>query len=135
MPQVATITINDGAATPAAHNFTPAGPDENGWRTYYDQSGGIQAGYPMLKARLVRGSPTATRGTPVNKVQWEIYVPTLDEVATVPTLAYFLTSKGEYVLPTRCTAADRDDILAYTKNLMGHAVFGSLVGDLEGIWG
>lgn len=149
MPALAPIVINDGQATPVAHTFNPAGPDESGTSYLYDRSGGIAIGFPEVsislrppvRARNGKGS-TLRSNERVYRAVLAIRVPTMDitspstgtGIQPAPSKAYDTVVKIEFILPERTTTQNRKDILAYAKNLLGHAIAVSIVQDLESIY-
>lgn len=149
MPALAAITINDGQATPVAHTFNPAGPDESGASYLYDRSGGIAIGFPELSINLrqpqrVRNAKNSAFSTNdrVYRATIAVRVPTMDVtspstgsgIQPAPSKAYDTVVKMEFLLPERTTLQNRKDILAYAKNLLANAVVASVVQDLESIY-
>jgi len=136
MASIATITINDGLATPVAHDFDPAGVVD-GIARYEDKVGGIPVGYPSITASIRR----PTKGSKAYKVMIKIAVPELEQASSggtfvpPPTLAYNTLCVMEFMLPERGDKAQREDILAYAANLLGHATIVSMVEDLEPVNG
>lgn len=117
MSAIATITIDDGAATPVARPFEPDDVNSQLATWLYKPTGPL-IGYNQLTLS-VRKSASAT--TVVGK----IVLPTLETISgdaggydPVPKLAYNCIGKFEFVLPTRCTEAERNDILALLTNLL-----------------
>lgn len=146
MAALANIIINDGQATPVAHTFSPSGPDKNGVSYLADRSGGIPLGYPTmsldLREPLVAKPGQASSSNRIYKVTLGIIVPTLETAtgstsggyAPVPQLAYETAVRIEFRLPERSALQSRKDILAYAKNLLGHATVVSMVQDLEAVY-
>lgn len=146
MPALASITINDGQATPVAHTFNPSGPDKNGVNYFYDRSGGIAIGFPSitldLKEPPVAAPGMASKASRVYRATAKVVMPVLEVTSAstgtgiqpAPTKAYDLVAKMEFILPERATLANRKDILAYAKNILTNSNVTSLVQDLEGIY-
>lgn len=138
MASLATLTINDGQATPVAHNFDPTGPDRNGVITYEDRSGGVPLGYPTitLHKQSPRGQST------VYRVKGAVNVPVLETATGTdpngyvpgPAVAYVNRANVEFILPRRSANAERKDLRAYLVNLVSDAVAQAMVEDLEGVW-
>lgn len=149
MPALAPIVINDGQATPVAHTFNPAGPDENGVSFLYDRSGGIAVGFPELSINLrqpqrIRSNSNTkqTSSDRVFRATVVVRVPTLDVtspatgtgIQPAPSKAYDTVVKMEFLLPERTTLQNRKDILAYAKNILANSNVVSVVQDLESIY-
>lgn len=148
MPAMAAITINDGKATPVAHTFNPMTFDQSmGLATLADRSGGIAIGYPTVNLQLVNPAKPTVNGRAVSgsdrvyraKIRFSLPVMEALSVADsgytpAPTVAYTLRGNVEFILPERCTLADRKDLLAYVKNGLAQSVVTSLAQDLEALW-
>lgn len=135
------ITINDGAATPVAHTFSPATViDERGMSlaTFEDRIGGIPVGYPVVSISMRRPSKTLSN----YKVVLKIDVPTLETISNstasgilpAPKAAYSNLVNVEFVMNQRSPVQSRKDLLAYARNLLAHAVVTSAVVDTEMVW-
>lgn len=133
MPAIAAITIADGQTTPVNKTFNPDSI-KNDVSQWFDRSGGIAVGYPVITTSVRPPSRNST--SRVNKVQVKIVVPILEQVApsVVWTKAYESTATVEFMLHERSTLQNRKDILAFVKNLMAHAVVQSAVHDLEPVY-
>lgn len=146
MPALASLVINDGAATPVAHTFNPSGPDKNGVNYFYDRSGGIAIGFPSvsldLKEPPVAPAGTSSKSNRVYRASVKVTMPVLEVTSAstgtgiqpAPTKGYDLVFKGEFIIPERSTLQNRKDILAYAKNALAHTFVTSLVNDLESIY-
>lgn len=144
MPSLATVVINDGAATPVAHTFSPSNPDKNGTNYWYDRSGGIAIGFPEVSLNLrepLAGGKVSSADR-VYRAKARIVMPVMEVtspttgtgIQPAPTKAYELVANLEFVLPERSTLQNRKDILAYAKNLLAHANSTAAVQDLEGVY-
>lgn len=135
MPAFATVTINDGAATPVARNFAPT-VIADGVATLEDRSGGIAIGFPVITTSLRRPKGGSTNYRAVAKIRFPVLEQTSASTATgiqpAPTVAYVLQGEVSFILPQRATLQDRKHVLALTKNLMAHATSTSLIESLEG---
>jgi len=146
MPALANIVINDGAATPVAHTFNPNGKDGNGVNYFYDRALGVAVGFPRIsidmKTPSVAGPRTASSVDRVYRVKAKVVVPVLEStsaatgtgITPAPTKAYDVTANIEFVIPERAALADRENILAYAKNLLADSFMTSLVEDLEALY-
>jgi hypothetical protein len=141
---VATITINDGQATPVAHNFIPLGQDKNGVWWFEDQSPSFTLGYNRISVGISRtaiGSPGANSGNRVNRVKLGIHTPKLETLGTAdngiippPTLAYIPRVNLEFILSERAVLQDRKDVLAYAVNLLANTQVVAMVQTLQPIY-
>lgn len=137
MPAIATITINDGAATPVAHNFTPSGI-KGDIAKYEDRIGGISVGYPQITISSMAPSKTSR----LYKVRAQVVLPVLENTSgtasngftPAPTKAYDLRADMTFMLPERSTLQNRKDLFAFAKNLAAQAVMTSVVQDNEVIY-
>lgn len=137
MPAFAPIIINDGAATPVAHTFNPVQINGN-VAMFADRATGITVGFPLLTTSLSRPSKTSK----LTKVRFKLVMPILETlgnntvtgIVPSPTKAYDVTFDCSFLLPERCSLADRNNILAYAKNLLAHATPAALVTTNETIY-
>ena len=106
MPAIATITINDGAGAPVAHNFSPSGITGDVAK-YHDRVGGISVDFPAITISSV--SPTKT--SRLYKARMKIVLPVLENTSgtasngftPAPTKAYDLIADMTFILPERST--------------------------------
>lgn len=140
MPAIGNVTINDGATTPVAHTFGPAGIDANGVAKFADRSGGIPVGYLTVDISLRSPSPkslekmylvTARTVTPVLEVTSPS---TSTGIQPAPTVAYKLIAETKYWMPERSTLQNRKDLRALHKNLLADASMTAVVENLESIY-
>jgi hypothetical protein len=137
MPAIGNIVINDGAATPVAHTFSPVGV-EGVVATHADRSAGIPVGYGNIAISLRKPAS----GSGVYKASIKILVPTLEQtspstatgIQPAPTVAYTTAMHLDFLLPARSSLQNRKDILAYAKNLLSHATVVSVVENLENVY-
>lgn len=130
MPAIGNIVINDGAATPVAHTFSPDGFTGDVCE-FHDRSGGISVGYPKITAKSVSPSRTSK----MYKVTYKVVLPVLETAsgtssngfAPAPTLAYNLECNMTFITPQRSTLQNRTDLLAFVKNLLADSSTTALV--------
>lgn len=133
MANFANISLDDGLATPVAHNFAVK-TNDNGVSVYEDRVGGVPTGYGKIIARL---GETADQRT----VKFDILIPVLEAVSganaqgyTPPAkVAYQAIGKVEFRTSMRSTRQQREDLVAYVKNLVSSALVSSVVVDTESI--
>lgn len=145
MPALAPVTINDGAATPVAHNFTPTNVNE-GVATWHDRVSGIAIGYPRIATSLKFPSTPKSNGASTSdrviRANIKVVLPILEVtspstgtgIQPAPTKAYDLTFNGEFILPERSSTQNRKDIAALVRNYLATTVVASVVQDLESIY-
>lgn len=133
MPQAAAFTINDGAATPVAHVFTPMGKDKNGVIWFIQTTpgplnrlGAKRIGYkvdtdPSLSRQLVS----------VSKTQYSLLYPILEVLGTSAsgltppaTVAYVLGSRVAFDRPDRALTQEAKDCRMLTVNMLSHSSVG-----------
>lgn len=140
MPQIASIVINDGAATPVAHTFSPIGKDDKGVFWFEQTSpavtsvlGAKRIGYKQTRVLNAQKQLTGT-----TKAVYTLMVPTLETVANnsagitpPPTLAYAEKGRVEFDLADRSTGQERKDTRVFFVNLLGHAMVVANVDTLQ----
>lgn len=132
MGAVAILTINDGAASPVARSFVPSRESNEGF-IYLDKASGL----PVTYNKIVLGTKlpnAASKGERNFRVKFAVHVPIGEVLPDNPNLtrsAYTLRCSGEFVVPERSTLQDRKHLLAFVRNGLAHAVFASLVQDLD----
>lgn len=133
--QQATITLNDGAATPVAHSFTPVTVNADGVAKYSDKASGIVIGYPIVTLQPKESNKQNRSSRVVGKVALPVMEQVAGSAATgltpAPTVAYTMYFNFDFSLPDRSTLQNRKDVLAYAKNLLANAVITALVQDGE----
>lgn len=142
MPALATLTIEDGQATPVAHPFTPLSIDSGGVATFVDRTCGIPLGFWNMDMSL-RQPPAAKIGQSssgrVHKATLRIFVPTLEQTSAstdtgiqpAPTKAFDHIANVQFFLPERGTTQNRKDLLALVRNTLANAAVETVVVDLE----
>jgi len=143
MSAAANIVINDGAATPVAHTFSPIGKDEKGVM-WFEQTTPTPAsplaakriGYRQTRVLDPKGQLTGK-----SKIVLTVYVPTLETLGTSgsgftppPTTAYVEESRHEFTLPERSLKQERKDTRSFAANLLANAQIISAVDDLQTIY-
>jgi hypothetical protein len=128
------LVLADGQAAPVNKTFTANGFTPDAVASWKDKSAGIAIGFPSITIGF-RESAAKT------EIEKRITLPTLEVISgsdagytPSPKVAYNVFTKEQFVLPARCTVQNRKDILAFSKNLNGHATMQSYVHDLERVW-
>lgn len=132
MPQVASITINDGQATPVAVTFQPEAREDNQVYSFVDRTPGTPVGYRRLKL----GSRPATKGKTVQRQTYTIELPVTKVVDGVTVLSHTLRMNIEEIIPDIATDAQVKDLYAFAYNGLAHAtVIKPVMQTREAVWG
>jgi len=141
MSAIGNITINDGAASPVAHVFSPVNIDKDGIAWWADRSGGIPLGYPLISALIKQpsGNNLVSLSNRVYRELVKIKVPVLEVTSPstgsginpAPTLSYSVDANLEMVFPERSSLQNRKDLRAFLRNLLADAMIQKMVEDLE----
>lgn len=124
MSVITILSLADGQAIPVTKLFdVQNGQQSDEPARWLEKSAGSYSGFLRISS-LVRRS-TANRST---KVVLKVECPTQAVIGTaangvqpLPTVAYTVVSEITITLPDACSAQNRKDILAFTKNLLAHA--------------
>jgi hypothetical protein len=138
MAAQADLVLANGEASPVNKTFSARG-------TTPAPGGGVLAKYEDITSGMAIGFPTVTVSLRSSSVKTDvdkrISTPILETISgsdggytPSPKVAYTLFSREQYVLPSRSTTAQRKDLLAFSKNLNGHAVMQNAVWNLEAVW-
>lgn len=139
MPAIGNVVINDGATTPLAHTFGPAGI-EGIVASYADRSSGIPVGYFTMDVSLRKPSPKSIEK--MYKATFRIKTPILEVtspstatgIQPAPTVGYNPMCDVSFWLPERSSLQNRKDLRALVKNLLADAVVTALVENLESVY-
>lgn len=135
MAQIMPITLADGKSSPANHIFNPTLP----------QKGSEPALWTNAETDTMVGNRKVTLRVleKANKFDVEARVqdPVLSAIPTtccepgnIPAIAYTDVVSISFSIAKSSTEANRKDILAYAKNLLGTAVMADAVTKLEQAW-
>lgn len=141
MPQISAITINDGAAAPVAHTFSPIGRDPKTGVFWFEQT---TPAVPVLQAKRIGYKQERVLGdktrqqTGSSKVSYTLHIPTLESLGTndagitpPPTLAYRELARVEFELAERSVQQERKDTRILLQNLLVHAMAAANVDMLQ----
>lgn len=140
MPAIANVVINDGAATPVAHTFTPLGKDEKGvyWFEQITPAPANPLGAKRIGYKQDRVYDNQRRLTGESRVVATLSLPTLEVVGNSstgitppPTLSYIEKARVEFVLPERSTTQERKDTRVLLMNLLNQAMMVSAIDSLQ----
>nr|QDH87907.1 MAG: hypothetical protein H2RhizoLitter493616_000003 [Leviviridae sp.] len=130
MGEAANVAINDGADTPVSVTFKPE-QVSGGNATFRDDRQGISVLMPRIKS--VTSLSSAAR--PTTRVSFAVAMPVKKTVDGADQVDYVLRAECQFVLPERCTAQNRKDLLAFVLNGLNASPFKETVVDVSPIWG
>lgn len=131
MSAIASITINDGAATPVAHTFNPITSVPPVYREN-------QASLPVVGQGVLRILSTADAGSGLSKVRLVLELPALETATAQNSAGYTAAPKVAYThkvdatifLPSRGTAQQRKDLRTLFMNALSNAQIVDAVDNL-----
>lgn len=134
MPQIASISINDGQATPVSHVFNPIMSVPPTWRR-----NGVSGQAAIAQERLLVQTVLAKSVNGVNRVQCELVVPVVEVPAggtstgytAPPAIAHEMRVKVEFFYHQRSTKDGRKDVRTLLLNLLQNSQFAAANDDLE----
>lgn len=123
------LTINDGAASPAAKTFSPerVAPELS---TFTERSASASAGYVRLGVAF---SPASSKRA-TNRVDISLDLPVLQTVNGVSSVAYVGRFKGYFVVPDVMTSAERANLVAFVANALDNAQVRAVIKDLDPLY-
>lgn len=124
------MTINDGAATPIGHVFSPAANGADGTSVWHDRehNQGIALGFSALKFSV---RDAIKLGGP-SKVRLSLSVPKLDTTSAVPVLLGYNLVNVEFSFAGVSTLQDRVDVRTMLTNaLSGVSGLGDNIAHLQ----
>jgi hypothetical protein len=127
MPQATDLVINNGAGTPVAKTFTlmtPAAGD-NSLAAWYLKEGTISSVFPKITA-LARQTGNASR-----RVQIKLKVPSsyTDTVTGLTRVGSAFEADIYATVPDDFPELLKNDAVAFTKNLVAHAIAQAMIRD------
>lgn len=132
--QIASITVNDGQATPVAHVFNPVMSVPPTYRR-----NGVSGQAAIANERLLIQTVLAKTVNGVNRVQMELVVPVVETPAggsasgyvAPPAIAHEMRVKVEFFLHQRSEKQGRKDLRTLLTNLLSNAQVVAAIDDLE----
>jgi hypothetical protein len=124
------LTINDGAATPVAHTFTPQSVD-GGKALFFDKVTGIPAGYSRLdhEVRLAKSA------TGAHSVIVGFLIPIMALVNGVQTRVRVSSAQVRLNFAQDSTDQERKDLVAYVINGLSNATIKPTLYNTEPFFG
>lgn len=132
MPQASVLTINDGAATPVAHSFTPRGFVGPQFTTFVDLDNDTPAGRPILSVAMDPAS--SKRNT--NRIKITFAYPKLATSAIDGSerVVYTARFSADCIVPNDMNTEDREHFAAFIKNALANSVVNGYISDLDPVW-
>lgn len=126
MPAIATLSINDGLASPVAHSFAPV--STTGQKAKFaDRSPTIPAGYRTISHEVAEPNGNRT----VNKITMGFVNPTVATVDGSDTVVRYSSAQVVLNIHPDSTLQERKDLLAYVANSLDLASVKTSVENLE----
>lgn len=126
MPAIATMTINDGQATPVAHSFAPVTTDGS-LAKWADRSPTIPSGYRTISHEVLPPNGSRT----VNKVTLGFMVPVVATINGVDTVVRYSSAQVTLNIHPDALLQERKDLLAYVANSLANANVKTSVENIE----
>lgn len=125
MPQLAPIVINDGAATPVAHTFSPVTTD--GFLAVSKERVGVPVGYPSLE-ETVR---PPVKGGEVYKLKTVLKIPVVANVDGSSVVVRTAQGTVEMLFHESSSEQERKDLRVMLANYLGNATTIQVIEKLE----
>lgn len=133
MPQIAAISINDGATTPVAHVYNPMQTTP----PLYKRNGVDVAAIAMEQVSVKRIDPKSANGA--YQIEVELVIPVMEQASgqssqgyvAPPAIAHSLRFKGTFYVHGRSLQAQRKDLRVLAANLIQNAQIASVIETLE----
>lgn len=126
MPAIAALTINDGAASPVAHTFSPV-TTTGSKAEWADRSPVTPAGYRKIQHEVLPPSGQRT----VHKISIGAYNPTEAVVDGSTVVARSTSAQVILNFPPESTTQERKDTLAYVVNFLNNASVKTSIENIE----
>jgi hypothetical protein len=128
--EVANMAIDDGADTPVSVTFKPEFVS-GGNATFRDDRTGVSTLMPRISAK----TSLSSAARPTTRTTISVALPVKKTVDGVDVVDYTLRAECQFVLPDRCTVADRKHLLAFLRNGLNVSPVKDTVVDASPIWG
>jgi len=138
MPQAAPIVVNDGAATPVSHTFTPMGKDKKGvlWFIQTTPSPLNRLGAKRIGYKVDTSPGLSNQLRSVTKTQYSTLYPILEVLGTSAsgltppaTVAYANVARSSFERPDRALTQEAKDTRVIHQNLLGTTM---VVSNIDG---
>lgn len=136
MSAIAPIAIVDGQSTPVTHTYNPVQTQDP---VTFRRNGDISTPVIGQEQVLLSLKMGANVSEAINRSKVTLRIPVLETpdggtssgYVAPPRVAYFLQATVEFLLPNRCTAAQRKDLRVLTSNLLLNTQVVSMIDTLE----
>lgn len=130
MPDFAALTLNNYAAVAKTFDREASGTTGSGVFTWKERSLTIPAMFPTITFASKRG-----RGSSLLVQSYKVVIPLtqLDLAGNQVKIGQLMADLKVYV-PDIATVAQRQDFVAFTKNLAAHASYSSTIVNGESYW-
>lgn len=129
MASAATITINDGQATPVAVAFNPESVTSD-QATFADRTPGVSIGFRRISVR----NKFAKGSSKVNRANYAVEYPVTTTVNGITTVAYTLRANVDVILPDASTDAERKNLYAFLQNGLANTLVRGAIRDYDPLW-
>lgn len=126
MAAIANLVLANHAAANVTYNVQSEADGSGLWA---DTTQGTPGGFRTVTMSLVRPKDLS-KG--VFRVRCNIARPVVN--GTTGLIDYISRANVECIIPAMGSLVERQELYAALKNAMAHAVFGSMVKDLESVW-
>lgn len=126
MPAIASLSINDGLATPVAHTFAPVSTTGSAAK-WADRSPSIPSGYRIISDEL--SEPNGNRTTYKRTIG--LFNPTVQTVNGVDTVTRYEAGQLTFNFHPDSTLQERTDSLAYLVNFLQNATVKAAIVNVE----
>lgn len=120
MPAITTLTLNDGQASPVAHNFVPV-TTTGGSAVWADRIATGSAFWLRLTNDVIVPSTKKLGAEKPIVNRWAINLPVGITANGATELDHFNTVSVNFYFSPRSSDAERKDAVAYAKNLLANA--------------
>lgn len=135
MAQIAPISLADGKTTPAAHIFNPTLPQKGTEPALWTNSEtDTMVGNRKLTLRVLEKTNKFDVEARISDPVLSAIPDTCCEPGNIPVIAYTDVVSISFSISKNSTEANRKDILAYAKSLLGTSVMATAVTKLEQAW-
>lgn len=135
MAQISQISLADGQTTPAAHIFKPTLPQKGSEPAMWTNSEtDTMVGNRKVTLRVLEKTNKFDVEARISDPVLSAIPDTCCEPGNIPVIAYTDVVSVSFSISKSSTEANRKDILAYAKNLLGTTVMVDAVTKLEQAW-
>lgn len=135
MPQLTTIVLKDGAATPVSHTFSPTGINASGVAQLDERVSGVPIGYPQITwSQRAPSSGSATYKLTGKLTQPKVVTVTDSTGAVSTVVDHSNLGTIELVVSSKSTKQERTDLRVLVSNLLLDPSIIACVDNLEQLY-